>query len=87
MNNLVKILLGVLLIFIIILCIIKQPLNKCHNHYHKEGIDNTVDDSFDISIKNIEKIVSSMQPTVATQASSDTIISMLNDIKKNLDKK
>ena len=88
MNNLIKILLGILFVFIIILCILKQPLNKC-NH-NKEGIDNTMDDSkqdpdeLENNVRFIKKTLTSMQPTIATQASLDMIITTLNGIKKDI---
>jgi hypothetical protein len=83
MNNLVKILFGLLFVFIIILCILKQPLNKCH-HHHKEGMDNAANDDaepFEKQITNIENI---LKTSVAKQSSSDTIITLLNNMKNDI---
>jgi hypothetical protein len=84
MNNIIKVLLGLLFVFIIILCILKQPLNKCHSHHYKEGIDNAVDDNsepFEKQITNIENILNSFKTTIAKQSSSDMLITLLNNMK------
>ena len=86
MNNLIKILLGLLFVFIIILCILKQPLNKCHNRHYKEGIDKTTEpiEPFEKQITNIENIVNSLKDIVAKQSSSDMLITQLNNIKTDI---
>lgn len=87
MNNIVKILLGMLFVFIIILCIMKQPLNKCH--HRKEGIenpgDNTDPDELENNIKQIKQILIDMQPKLASQSTLDRILTAVNDIKSNND--
>lgn len=82
MNNLIKILLGLLFVFIIILCILKQPLHKCHTY--KEGLNPNDPDGLEKSVQKIEQIVTNMKTSFASQASADMIIDMLNDMKKNI---
>jgi hypothetical protein len=82
MNNLVKILLGLLFVFIIILCILKQPLNKCP--HHKEGLAPNDQEGLEKGVQNIEKILQNMKTSVASQSSADMIINLLNDMKKNI---
>lgn len=82
MNNLIKILLGLLFVFIIILCILKQPLHKCHKY--KEGYNPNDPDALEKSVQKIEQIVTNMKSSFASQASADMIIDMLNDMKKNI---
>lgn len=87
MNNLVKILLGLLFVFIIILCILKQPLNKCHHDRYKEGIDKTVDNQpepFEKQITNMENILNSFKDILAKQSSSDMLITLLNNMKSDI---
>jgi hypothetical protein len=82
MNNLVKILLGLLFVFIIILCILKQPLHKCP--HHKEGLNTNDPEGLEKSVQNIETSIKNMKTSFASQASADMIIEMLNDMKKNI---
>jgi hypothetical protein len=86
MNNLIKVLLGLLFVFIIILCILKQPLNKCHHHSNKEGIDKTTEpiEPFEKQITNIENILNSFKDILAKQSSSDMLITLLNNIKSDI---
>ena len=84
MNNLVKILLGLLFVFIIILCILKQPLHKCPSSHHKEGLNTNDPEGLEKSVQNIENMLQNMKTSFASQDSVDIIIKTLNDITKNI---
>ena len=83
MNNLVKILIGLLFLFVIVLTILKQPLHKCH-HRHREGLNPNDPEGLEKSVQNIETSLKNMKTSFASQESVNDVILKLNDIKKDI---